>query len=183
MAKGKRLFQLRGQFQGFTSDKKPRSFQLQTQELSHRIKAPKSLRAELQQYLQPGDAIQVDGVQTVDKDTAELQLKAKKVTRITAAELMAAPVATPVSKPAKSAKVLVCHKSSCRKRGAVKVYQALEASLSEAGLDGTVPVKLTGCMDRCKAGPNVVVMPGKHRYTKVASKQASDVVHRHFTES
>ncbi|XZO01932.1 MAG: (2Fe-2S) ferredoxin domain-containing protein [Microcoleus sp.] len=60
---------------------------------------------------------------------------------------------------------LVCQKSDCQKRGSGAVCKALENALNCSGLAGEVIVQKTGCLKQCKAGPNIVVMPDKTRYT------------------
>ena len=61
---------------------------------------------------------------------------------------------------------MVCQKSDCMKRGGKAVCQALEAALSDRGLEDQVTIKGTGCMKNCKAGPNLV-MPDKTRYSRI----------------
>ena len=76
---------------------------------------------------------------------------------------------SPVTSPVK---ILICGKSSCLKRGGTQICQALEAQIARQSLGDRVQIKLTGCMDRCKQGPNLVFMPEKARYSQV---QAQDI--------
>ncbi|MDZ4871365.1 MAG: hypothetical protein CLLPBCKN_000753 [Chroococcidiopsis cubana SAG 39.79] len=90
--------------------------------------------------------------------------------------------ATPVKRQTKAkASILVCQKSDCVKRGANGVCKALQASLNERGLENEVEIKPTGCLKQCKAGPNVVVMPDKTRYTRVQTEQVAELIDKHFT--
>ncbi|MEO1133124.1 MAG: (2Fe-2S) ferredoxin domain-containing protein [Cyanobacteria bacterium J06639_1] len=59
--------------------------------------------------------------------------------------------AAPEAKPKKQ-KILVCQKSSCCKRGARKVWDALATALDEADLSDRVQLKSIGCIDKCKQG-------------------------------
>lgn len=77
--------------------------------------------------------------------------------------------------------VMVCQKSSCRKRGADQVCQALTESLHDHGLEDQVAIKGTGCMKQCKQGPCVVVMPDKSRYTGLTPQEIPKLVEKHFT--
>ncbi len=86
----------------------------------------------------------------------------------------------PMAAPKGKACVMVCQKSSCRKRGADKVCQALTESLHDHGLEDQVAIKGTGCMKQCKQGPCVVVMPDKSRYTGLAPQEIPKLVEKHF---
>ena len=85
-------------------------------------------------------------------------------------------VATPKAK----ACVMVCQKSSCRKRGADEVCQALTESLRDRGLEDQIAIKGTGCMKQCKQGPCVIFMPDKSRYTGIAPQEIPTLVDKHF---
>jgi (2Fe-2S) ferredoxin len=86
----------------------------------------------------------------------------------------------PTPAPKGKACVMVCQKSSCRKRGADQVCQALTESLQDHGLEEQVAIKGTGCMKQCKQGPCVVVMPDKSRYTGLAPQEIPKLVEKHF---
>lgn len=79
------------------------------------------------------------------------------------------------------ATILVCKKSDCCKLGANKVCQALEQGLRDRGLDDQVTIKGTGCMKRCKAGPNIV-MPDKTRYTRIHATEIPEIIDKHFPD-
>jgi (2Fe-2S) ferredoxin len=87
---------------------------------------------------------------------------------------------SPVAVPKTKACVMVCQKSSCRKRGADAVCHAVTESLREHGLEEQVAIKGTGCMKQCKQGPCVVFMPDKSRYIKVEPQQIDRLVEKHF---
>ncbi|WP_240038741.1 MULTISPECIES: (2Fe-2S) ferredoxin domain-containing protein [Okeania] len=82
---------------------------------------------------------------------------------------------------AKKAQILVCQKSDCQKRGAGKVCKALSEVLSDRGLQDHVTIKKTGCLKKCKAGPNLVIMPNKARYSRISSSEIPDVIEKHFS--
>ncbi len=85
-------------------------------------------------------------------------------------------------KPMKNAqtKILICQKGSCwKKRGGQAVHERLEKRLSDRGLSDAVTIKKTGCMDRCKSGPNLVVMPGKARYSRVGKADIETLIDQH----
>ncbi len=79
-----------------------------------------------------------------------------------------------------SATILVCQKSDCRKRGGAQVCQALEQHLRDRGLENQVTIKATGCMKRCKAGPNMIIMPDKTRYSHIEPSEIPQMIDEHF---
>ncbi|NEP36436.1 (2Fe-2S) ferredoxin domain-containing protein, partial [Moorena sp. SIO3B2] len=80
----------------------------------------------------------------------------------------------------RKASILVCQKSSCRKRGGQAVCNAIASSLKDHGLEDQVKIKETGCLKQCKHGPNLVMMPDKARYSEVAPQQIPTLIERHF---
>lgn len=164
---------------------KLKGLQLETAEGECYIKLGKHLRAAFDLRLPPGTWLQVVGEKKQDMETGEVKLKAERV--------MAAPNqgdreigATPSQEPPsvsnaklKTATILVCQKSDCMKRGGKEVCQALEAALSDRGLESQVTIKGTGCMKNCKAGPNLV-MPDKTRHSRVKPEQVPALMDKHF---
>ncbi len=184
MTKDKQPFCLEGRFEGYTAGSKSpfKYLSLQSSDGQHIVKLPKSVRMMLFRYLQTGDWIRVVGQESIDKETGEPKLKAREVIRIKPLQMVPPSTEKVKPPPAKrsKAKILICNKSKCRKRGAGQICDQVEATLAAQGLTDTVQVKLTGCMDRCKAGPNLVVMPDKQRYTRVNPAQVPDLVTQHF---
>jgi (2Fe-2S) ferredoxin len=175
------LFSLEGRFIGFVGDieKYPKRLQVATATGDRYIKLSKHLRSSIREVLQPGDWVQILGEQKLKK-TGELKLKAFEVKPKALAKppsISPCSIATPKTK----ACVMVCQKSSCRKRGAQEVAQAVQESLCDRGLEDQVTIKDTGCMKQCKQGPCVVFMPNKSRYTGVTPKQVDVLVDQHFT--
>ncbi|NEP54988.1 MAG: (2Fe-2S) ferredoxin domain-containing protein [Moorea sp. SIO3C2] len=186
MAKGKRSFCLEGRFDGFAAGSKSpfKYLRLTSSQDEHVVKLSKSLRLMLFRYLQVGDLIRVVGAESTDKDTGEPKFKALEVVRISALTGQPPVHQAKASKVGRQrAKVLVCQKSACRKRGATQICQGIEAALAARGLTDAVQVKLTGCMDKCKAGPHVVVMPDKQRYARVKPGQVENLIEQHFVQN
>ncbi len=175
-------FSLEGRFVGFVGDleEKPKRLRLATAEGERYIKLSKELRGALREVLQPGDWIQLCGEQKHNYKTGELKLKADQV-NFKAPNHQQNVFQPPLDAPKTKACVMVCQKSSCRKRGAGDVCQAVTASLRDRGLEDQVAIKGTGCMKQCKSGPCVVFMPDKSRYTGVAVKEVQILVEKHFT--
>lgn len=57
----------------------------------------------------------------------------------------------------KRLKVKVCSKGSCRKRGALDVYDRLHREVHDRGLSEQIGLEKTGCLKDCKHGPNVKI--------------------------
>lgn len=175
-------FTLEGRFIGFVGEleTKPKRLRLATAEGERYIKLSKELRSSsLYQALTPGAWLKISGEQKYKYKTGELKLKAAQVTLkdpIPQEKVFQPSVAAPKTK----ACVMVCQKSACCKRGASQVLGALTESIRTQGLAEQVNIKGTGCMKQCKAGPCVVFLPDKSRYTNVAPKEVLGLVEKHF---
>ncbi|MEH2373237.1 (2Fe-2S) ferredoxin domain-containing protein [Nostoc sp.] len=161
---------------------------LATHEGESYIKLAKHLRAAFDLRLPPGTWLQVVGYKEYDIKKDKITLKAERVmaARSEMERVHTTPVQEPPSidnvkvKPAKTkATILVCEKSDCMKRGGKAVCQALEAALSDRGLEDQVTIKGTGCMKNCKAGPNLV-MPDKTRHSRIQASQIPALMNQHF---
>lgn len=156
------------------------------------VKLAKHLRFTFDWRLPTGTLLQVVGQKKYDTKTGKVTLKAERVmaaredTQIVQAmsPIKQIPVMENTQPKAGKAKatILVCQKSDCMKRGGKAVCQALEAALSDRGLEDQVTIKGTGCMKNCKAGPNLV-MPDKTRYTRIQADQVPTVMNKHFADS
>lgn len=177
MIKEKSAFSLEGRFVSFIDElgEKPKRLRIATAEGERYIKLSKELRNSLHKELQPGDWLKLSGQQKYNIKTRELKLKADQAT-------LTAPLPQRKAASLPQACVMVCQKSACCKRGAKEVIETLSESLRDRGLEEQVTIKGTGCMKQCKAGPCVVFLPDKARYTKVAPKEAIKLVDKHFTE-
>ncbi|MBN3868887.1 (2Fe-2S) ferredoxin domain-containing protein [Nostoc sp. JL33] len=184
-------FCLEGRFINFVikDGYKLKGLLLGTHEGESYIKLAKHLRATFDLRLPPGTWLQVVGYKKHDLKNGTVTLKAERVmaarSEMGRVETIA-PVQEPPSidnvkvKPAKTkATILVCQKSDCMKRGGKAVCQALEAALSDRGLEDQVTIKGTGCMKNCKAGPNLV-MPDKTRHSRIQASQVPALMKQHF---
>lgn len=154
----------------------PKYFKILIQEREVWIKIPKSLRHELDPRLTTKSWVQITGTIKQDKKTGLPKLKAETVELVNAEGCAALKDST----QKKAATILVCQKSSCRKRGADHLCERLEATLEQAGLGKQVKIKKTGCLKKCKQGPNVVFMPDKAKYSQVRTKDIPPLVQKHI---
>lgn len=138
------------------------------------FKVAKDLRKTLDPQIQPGATVLITGQQGRSPQTGILKLKAETVT-LTGANTTTQPA--PKTKPAT---ILVCQKSSCRKRGADRVCQVLAAEMRDRQLDH-ITIKPTGCLKQCKQGPNLVFLPERAKYSQVKHHEIPQLVAKHLT--
>jgi (2Fe-2S) ferredoxin len=173
---------LEGRFVGFVGkvDKKPKRMRIATKDGEQYLKLSKDLRKIAREVVTPGDWVSAQVVQTVNPKKGKVKLKAKAITPTIPGQ--PSTVFKPIEKPKQKTKecVMVCQKSSCRKRGAADVSQAISATLEAKGLTDEVAIKGTGCMKQCKKGPCAVFMPDKERYVKVKPQQVPGLIEKHF---
>lgn len=160
------------------------------------IKLGKSLRQSMFTYLEPQDWLTVEGKGKLDSSTDEMVWKANEVVKLSPKQIekvKAKAAATTEKldnsqpkkaekktrkKTAKPARVLICQKGSCRKKGSGAVGKAFGDALVDMGCDEKVTVKATGCMGHCKKGPNVVLLPGGGSYKRVKPKDARSLIEK-----
>jgi len=172
------------------------------------VKLRKELRSFLGPVLTPGLRVKVAGERELNLKNGKIKLKARSLTlaggnndrlpeqqdftsvpgeivisdsAIGKTEFSPPEADRTVKARAKTqTKILVCQKSDCQKRGAAAVCKALENALNARGLEEEVTVQGTGCLKQCKAGPNIVVMPDKTRYSRIAPAEVPAIIDKHF---
>jgi (2Fe-2S) ferredoxin len=172
-------FVLEGRLLGYATDDhgKLKYLRLSTP-LEYRIKLPKDLR----QAYSPGEWVRVAGVSKLDRQTGRMKLKAEQVTVTRPLSGLPSPAAPSQSLKPETLKpetILVCQKSDCCKLGGKAVAAALQTAIADQGLSHQVVIKGTGCMKRCKAGPNLV-MPDKTRHAKIRPEAIPALVEQYF---
>lgn len=174
-------FEVEGQFLCFTGKKlsSPKAIKIATAAGEYKIKLSQQLRLELGQHLKSGDWLRVSGQQILDVKRETCKWKAYYVC-VLAPDSVALPPLSPPQSKAKKAKILICQKSPCVKRGAKAVQKALEAAVCDRGLQNQVSIQTTGCMNCCKKGPNIVFMPDKCRYQRVNPADIPTLVDKHL---
>ncbi|MGA7954374.1 MAG: (2Fe-2S) ferredoxin domain-containing protein, partial [Gloeobacterales cyanobacterium] len=120
-------FTMEGQFIGFVTDgPKLKYLKLMSSQREYWFKLSKDQRAFEDWDLKPQEWIKVSGERKQDRKTGTFKLKAHEVQRTTT-------VVSTVPKP--QAKILVCGKSDCWKRGGREVYHALQETLQQQGIE------------------------------------------------
>lgn len=188
------MFILEGTFRGCIGQKphKATSIVLEVEQEQLAIKLPKELQATLPEYqLRPGHQIRCIGRSQVDLKAGVVKLKAYQLFRlfpptethhptvitptVTVSPRKLAPL--PRHKPAK---ILICRKSGCKKRGGQTLVSTLEKILKEHNLHNQVEIQYTGCQKRCKKAPTLTIMPGNYRYDKLSLASIRTVIAEHF---
>jgi (2Fe-2S) ferredoxin len=176
--------------------KKIKYLQLETEEGSYWIKIPRQLKKQIPN-LSPGCQLEIRGRAKQGSKTGKIsKIKYKAQTIIIIATESLEVLNTPIQaktqiasllpvldgkiQPKPKAKVLICGKSNCWKKGGQKVCGAIESVLSDRGLTQQIPIQKTGCLKQCKKAPTLIMMPDKARYNKVQPKQAREMVEQHL---
>ncbi len=71
--------------------------------------------------------------------------------------------------------ILICQALGCLSSHSDRIQTAIEAEISQLGLDDSVNVKLTGCPGLCQEGPIVLIEPEGTFYTHVIPEDAPEI--------
>lgn len=166
---------------------------------SCQVKLSKNIREMVASSIKPRSWVKVSGKGKLDQKSGKMKWKAEIMEAISLQTLAAVKAeAEAASRPPrlklvsttkatvkqKPARILVCQKSSCRKKGSQKVSDAIEDAIAQANASDQITLKATGCLKCCKTGPTVVVLPAsskhnkksKETYRKVTPKSAKKIV-------
>ena len=183
----KSTYRIEGKFLGFIP--KPgdelKYIQVQVGERIIPIKLAKELRKNLGQELVEGDRLSIFLEQTILGNSSKLKLKTERVERLCAKSESFVVESSSASKTSKSeknktGKILLCHKSSCSKRGGKRLYRSLTETVNQLGLQDRVTIELTGCQKQCKKAPSIILMPGKVKHTYVNPQDLPSLLQNHY---
>ncbi|MEM1367701.1 MAG: (2Fe-2S) ferredoxin domain-containing protein [Cyanobacteria bacterium P01_H01_bin.15] len=198
------MFNLEGTCRGFIGKDlcNPKSLVLEVEQEEVAIKLAKNLRSTVRRYVHLGDRIRCLGYSQVDLKSGIVKLKANQLFSLPQHSFERSVAILPPSTPAipnclpqqqaefpsltekpRNAKILVCKKSGCQKRGGQHVVNALEQILHENKIHERVSIHYTGCQKRCSKSPSLTIMPGKHRYDQVRLNNLPALVIEHFCTS
>ena len=171
--------------------KKIKYIKLETKQDKYWIKVPKKLRKKIAS-LSRGCELEVQGIAKQKSNKGKIKRKAKKV-MVIAPDLPENPIEVKTKtvsllpifdrKTKSKAKVLICQKSNCWKKGGKQVCAEIESILDDMDLSKEIPIKKTGCLKQCKKAPALVMMPDKARYNKVKPKQVAKMIDKHLIGS
>ena len=148
---------------------------LSTPEADYTIEVAKG--QTIGKQLLPSCWLKVTGMRKYEIHKDRVKYKAYKI------ELLPAQVKETTSPKAiateKTKAILVCQGSSCRKNGG-QICNLLQTQLQAKDRSDRVEIKTTGCLKQCKQAPNLIIMPGGIRYSRVQPKQVSKLVAKHL---
>lgn len=182
-------FSLEGEIrEAIAKDGELKYLKIATTEREELVKLSKEVRKNLPPVAIPGSVVLVKGEKKLNPKTGQVRLTAyslvvaSKSGATTGGGILIEADFGPEKSAGsqKKAKILVCQKSDCHKRGAGGVCKALEAALSDRGLADQVTIQKTGCLKKCKAGPNIVMLPNKERYSKIDPEEIPELIEKHF---
>ena len=79
--------------------------------------------------------------------------------------------------------MFVCHwGKDCPGKGSAKHVEAMREMLEKRGLEDTVQVIKSGCLDLCDIGPNMVVYPEGVWYSGVQKQDLEEIVQNHLVD-
>ncbi|PSB11530.1 iron-sulfur cluster-binding protein like protein [Pleurocapsa sp. CCALA 161] len=167
--------------------KRIKYLKLKTEQGKYWVKIPKQLSKQLA-GLSPGCQLEVEGKVKQPPKTGKAQYKVKRLAVIASDKSATSPIKSktvsllPVfdSKIKSKAKVLICQKSNCWKKGGQQVCAEIESILSDRGLTKEIPIQKTGCLKQCKKAPALIMMPDKTCYNKVKPQQVAKMVEKHL---
>ena len=120
--------------------------------------------------------LKVTGMRKYEIHKDRVKYKAYKIELLPARKETTSPKAIATEKP--KAKILVCQGSSCQKNGG-QICRLLRTQLQAKNMTD-IEIKTTGCLKQCKQAPNLIVMPGGTRYSRVQPQQVSKLVAKHL---
>ena len=169
---------IEGQFLGFAGKKteKYKYLQLAIPGGNIKIKIPKNLRCSLGLSLVPGEQINIDAISRFNPRNNKLKLEAYQIQAVGFCL-----VKNPLPLPQPKAKIMVCQKSGCMKRGGKGLLSDLEKTLGDRGLSDKVTIEHTDCQKRCSSAPNCVLMLGKKQYKKAHPEAIASLLENHLS--
>ncbi|HEY9767160.1 MAG TPA: (2Fe-2S) ferredoxin domain-containing protein [Coleofasciculaceae cyanobacterium] len=128
------------------------------------------------QHLQRGCWLEVTGMRKYELHKQQIKYKAYKIKLLS--ESTTPHRLSTATKP--KAKVLICQSSTCWKKGGKAACELLQAQLQAKDMMDKVEIKTTGCLKQCKQAPNLVIMPGGIRASRVQPKQIFELIAKHL---
>ncbi len=171
-------FNLEGDFLGFLG-KKPKKNQYLSLGIPSGnvlIKLPKKLRVALRSSLEIGEPINIYGISKLNRYKGTIKLKAQQVIKISDRAIFHADESAQTP-----AKIMVCQKSGCMKRGGKGLLSELEQTLCDRGLLDKVTIEHTNCQKRCSSAPNCILMLGKKKYKKNCPQAIASLLEQYLT--
>jgi len=144
------------------------------------VKLPKYLRPMLVREVMPGSWVQVwafpkdehwRGINLIPWPESEVPSEVKAALAVLQTSALAQS-ASPTEMRVAPVCIQVCRKGKCFKQGGYQIWSALQAEIdANPGLQH-VTIEATGCMNACKQGPNLRVLPHGKMHSRVTPGRA-----------
>ncbi len=156
---------LEGRFLGFIpslTEDSPTSFWFQTLSVVEKIQLPSGANTL---DLQKGQRARI-WVETADSRLTARMIVPLEMKNVATIE------------PGRIGKIQICMHKNCCQGGARELKCSLERALKEHG--GNIVIEPVGCMDHCKKGPNVRILPVNRVYHRMTPIGMIALLHRYF---
>ncbi|MCE7871796.1 (2Fe-2S) ferredoxin domain-containing protein [bacterium CPR1] len=163
---------LEGSILGFCpalNEEEPASFWLKTLTVVEHIQLPPGLHQSFEPGLTRGRRVRV----FVDENAG--QLVARLIFPLVEGALS-------VPETGRIGKVQVCMHKNCCQNGARELKNALQDALSRHPQGEQIVLEAVGCMDHCKRGPNVRILPANRVYHRMTPIGVIALLHRSFPQ-
>lgn len=173
---------LEGRFVGSLASPKGKlkGLRLQTSEQEYTIKLPKFLRLVAERELEPGQRVRVWASPTKGEWIALNIIPLSPKRREALGELPSLPTAKETKKAAAApARLQVCRRGSCCKRGSTAVYEAAAAAIATNPALSHLRLEPSGCLKECKKGPAIKLSPTQEVFTKVTPQNVPAILEEH----
>ena len=150
--------------------------------VEHPLVLSKDLRRMMYRYLEPQDWVRVVGTQALNRRSGLMEWRAAEISKLSLGQVeqLKHQMTLPQAATPKPTRVLICQQADCRQRGSLAVSQAMRNELHQSGVieaevgSSETIIQATGCMKRCKVGPNVVIAGKVH--TEVTPAQGRSLI-------
>lgn len=175
-------FTIVGQLEDFAVNSKGRIkyLYLSTPEADYSIKVAQEQKSVLSNHLQAGCWLKVTGMRKYELHKGQVEYKAYRIELLPEQLSLDTTTQAPIKSTNPTVKVLFCQSSNCWQRGGKETCELLKAELRSHDMADRVQIKTTDCLKQCKQAPNVVIMPGKNRYSRVKPEQISGLIAKHL---
>jgi len=68
----------------------------------------------------------------------------------------------------------------CKDKGSSEIRELFKARIKELGLNSTVRVNTSGCLDACEFGPSMVIYPEQVWYGGVKKEDIEEIIQEHI---
>lgn len=163
---------LEGSILGFCpalNEEEPASFWLKTMTVVERIQLPPGLHQSYEPGLTRGRRVRIFVEETSG------QLVARLIIPLVEGALN-------VPETGRIGKIQICMHKNCCQGGARELKSALQDALSRHPQGEQIVIEPVGCMDHCKRGPNVRILPANRVYHRMTPIGVIALLHRSFPQ-